>query len=822
MTVDMSQFYEVFFDESEELLAEAEHLLLGLDVDDPDMEDLNAIFRAAHSIKGGAATFGFKDMAEVTHVLENLLDRIRKGEMALTTEHVDAFLAAKDVLKMELDGHRLDEDVDEAQVAEVQATLKSLAETGGVEIKAAPVAEEPAKEAPAEAEETKAEETEQAAAAEPEKTETTAATETTDDGPKTFNIALPEVSDKDLSNLKDELALLGDVTTSQDANGKHVIHLKTDDSTESDIVSICSFIVDTDAMTITLAGAETSENTESAAKATSAAQESEQDPGYGFFDDDTASEGAAAQPEQAQPAAPKANAEKNSSDAGKVKVVGEVGYGLFADGEKDAKEEGYGFFAPFKPHPDAAQEQLIGDDTKPTPENSGEAAKAAETKTETEGKPAEAAKPEKERRKQTRRANDKAASAETTSIRVGVEKVDSLINLVGELVITQAMIEQQVNQLDPGVFERLINSVGQLTRNTRELQESVMSIRMMPMDFAFSRFPRMVRDLAGKLGKKIELVTEGAATELDKGLIEKIVDPLTHLVRNSVDHGIENPEDRKKAGKPESGTLTLSASHKGGSIVIEVTDDGKGLDRDKILAKAQSNGLAVSENMSDSDVFALIFAPGFSTAEQVTDVSGRGVGMDVVKRNITSMGGSVEIRSALGFGTTISISLPLTLAILDGMSVALGHSQYVVPLNLIVETVQPTAEDIKTVTGEGHMVHVRGEYLPIISLQRLFNQSTDVTDPTQGVLVLIEAEGKKSALFVDRLVGEQQVVIKSLETNFKKIAGISGATIMGDGSVALILDVPAIINMGQTTNYVTGGAAFTQAPAPVTNDIVNA
>jgi len=370
------------------------------------------------------------------------------------------------------------------------------------------------------------------------------------------------------------------------------------------------------------------------------------------------------------------------------------------------------------------------------------------------------------------------------------------------------MIEQQISHLDPVQHEPLINSVGQLTRNTRDLQESVMSIRMMPMDFVFSRFPRMVRDLAAKLGKKVEFVTIGATTELDKGLIERIVDPLTHLVRNSVDHGIETPEKRRAAGKAETGVLTLSAAHRGGSIVIEVTDDGAGLNRAKLLEKAAKNGLDVSENMSDTDVFALIFAPGFSTAEVVTDVSGRGVGMDVVKRNIAAMNGVVEIRSALGYGTTISIALPLTLAILDGMSVSLGNSIYVIPLNLIVETLQPRAEDIKTVTGEGRMVHVRGEYLPIIALHSLFNQHTDITDPTQGVLVLLEADGKKSALFVDRLVGQQQVVIKSLETNYRKVPGVSGATIMGDGCVALILDVAALIQMGQSTNYLTGAMSF--------------
>lgn len=771
MTVDMSQFYEVFFDESEELLAEAEHLLLGIDVEDPDVEELNAIFRAAHSIKGGAATFGFSDMTEITHVLENLLDRIRKNEMALTAEHVDAFLAAKDVLKMEVDGHRLDTEVDLDQVADVKAKLKAFADAGGLEIKDAPVAQT------------------EAPAPEPEPVvESAAATEAVVEeapaeasGPTVFDIALPEVTDKDLANLQEELALLGEAEAVKQESGRYVIKLTTDDSTESDIISICSFIVDADALVITTANA----------KATVAVEK----------EVPTVKEAAAPAPVAAAVAA-----KPDEPDDGSVKVVGEVGYGLFEEEGKEKVEEGYGFFAPFKPHQDAAQPELVGDDTKLTPENSGVAEPAKAAKTEAATAPAET-----EKRKAPRRASDKPpATAETSSIRVGIEKVDQLINLVGELVITQAMIDQRVSSLDPVHNEGLINSVTQLTRNTKDLQESVMSIRMMPMDFVFSRFPRMVRDLAGKLDKKVNFVTEGATTELDKGLIEKIVDPLTHLVRNSVDHGIEVPAKRKAAMKDEAGTLTLSASHKGGSIVIEVTDDGAGLDRDKILAKAASNGLDVSESMTDTEVFGMIFAPGFSTAAVVTDVSGRGVGMDVVKRNIAAMGGTVEIRSALGFGTTISIALPLTLAILDGMSVALGNSLYVVPLNLIVETLQPVAEDIKTVTGEGHMVHVRGEYLPIISLHKMFNQPTDITDPTKGVLVLIEAEGKKSALFVDRLVGQQQVVIKSLETNYKKIPGVSGATIMGDGSVALIIDVPTIIQMGQTTNYVTGGATYAQ------------
>lgn len=761
MTIDMSQFYEVFFDESEELLAEAERLLLGIDIESPDAEDLNAIFRAAHSIKGGAATFGMMDMTEITHVLENLLDKIRKNEMALTAEHVDAFLAAKDVLKMELDGHRLATPVDQEQVAEVKLMLKSLSEAGGVTITPTPVAP-----APAAVVENKPPETVPQACA---------------DGLNCYHIALPDIAEKDVANLQEELGLLGEAVSSKQENGRYVFALTTD-STQEDIVSICSFVLDPDDLVITLASATSI-------------------------------------PESAGESAEEKATSKSGAESGMKSMVAiheEVGYGLFAEEGKDDIVEGYGFFAPFNPHPDALVSKLIDDNTDVS--IIVDAGRSAEV-----GATVSALAEHPEKKAPVRREADKAhATAETSSIRVGIEKVDQLINLVGELVITQAMIEQRVSMLDPVHYEPLINSVGQLTRNTRDLQESVMSIRMMPMDFVFSRFPRMVRDLAAKLGKKVEFVTVGATTELDKGLIERIVDPLTHLVRNSVDHGIETPANRKAAGKSEIGVLTLSAAHKGGSIVIEVTDDGAGLNRSKLLAKAQKSGLPVSENMTDTEVFQLIFAPGFSTAEVVTDVSGRGVGMDVVKRNIAAMGGVVEIRSALGYGTTISISLPLTLAILDGMSVSLGSSIYVIPLNLIVETLQPRAEDIKTVTGEGRMVHVRGEYLPIIALHSLFNQHTDITDPTQGVLVLIETDGKKSALFVDRLVGQQQVVIKSLETNYRKVPGVSGATIMGDGCVALILDVAALIQMGQATNYLTGAMPFSSNSAQSTQKSSNA
>ena len=343
------------------------------------------------------------------------------------------------------------------------------------------------------------------------------------------------------------------------------------------------------------------------------------------------------------------------------------------------------------------------------------------------------------------------------------------------------------------LYESLRTGLAQLEHNTRDLQESVMSIRMMPISFVFSRFPRVVRDLAAKLDKQVELKTVGEGTELDKGLIEKIADPLNHLVRNSLDHGVESPEKRLAAGKPALGTITLRAFHQGGNIVIEVSDDGAGLSREKILAKARERGLAVSDDLPDQDVWQLIFEAGFSTADAVTAVSGRGVGMDVVKRNVHAMGGRVEIDSSFGVGTRISIRLPLTLAILDGMSVSVGEEVFIIPLTFIVESLQPAEKDIKTIAGMGTVVHVRGEYLPVVALHQVLNVRPKLTELERGIMVIVEAEGAKSAMFVDDLLGQHQVVIKSLESNYRKVPGVSGATIMGDGKVALILDVDALV-----------------------------
>ncbi|HET7836888.1 MAG TPA: chemotaxis protein CheW, partial [Variovorax sp.] len=396
-----------------------------------------------------------------------------------------------------------------------------------------------------------------------------------------------------------------------------------------------------------------------------------------------------------------------------------------------------------------------------------------------------------------------------------VEKVDQLINLVGELVITQSMLTQAATMLDPVVYERFLSGLGHLERNARDMQESVMSIRMMPMDYVFSRFPRVIRDVSAKLGKQVRLDTFGKETELDKGLIERIIDPLTHLVRNSLDHGIETPDIRLAKGKEATGQLLLSAQHHGGNIVIEVSDDGAGLNREKILAKAMQQGLAVSETMPDEEVWQLIFAPGFSTAEQVTDISGRGVGMDVVKRNIQEMGGHVEIQSRGGHGTTTRIVLPLTLAILNGMSVKVGSEAYILPLSYVIESLQPLAEHLHSITADGHVIKVRGEYLPLIELHRVFDVAGAQVDPTQGILVIVQADDARFALLVDELLGQHQVVVKNLETNYRKVPGISAATILGDGSVAFIIDVAAMPRIQRAQAASAAALAGAARPAAV-------
>ncbi len=385
------------------------------------------------------------------------------------------------------------------------------------------------------------------------------------------------------------------------------------------------------------------------------------------------------------------------------------------------------------------------------------------------------------------------------SIRVDTAKIDSLINMVGELVITQSMLGMLGEDFNMSRVEKLIEGLGQLERHTRELQESVMQIRMLPISFTFSRFPRLVHDLSTKMGKRIELEMIGEETEVDKTVIEKIGDPLVHLVRNSLDHGIEMPEDRIAAGKPETGKIRLIASHKGGNIVIEIRDDGRGLNRDKILEKALEKGvISDASNLSDKQIYELIFEPGFSTADQISDVSGRGVGMDVVRRNINELGGGIEIESNPGQGSAIIIRLPLTLAILDGQSIVVGDETYIVPLVSIIESIQVKSDMVNMVAGKGETFKLRDQYLPVIRMHEVFGiENPKTTNISEGLLVVVEGDGSKCGLFVDELLGQHQVVIKSLETNYKKVEGASGATILGDGSVALILDIPDLMRLAK-------------------------
>lgn len=388
-------------------------------------------------------------------------------------------------------------------------------------------------------------------------------------------------------------------------------------------------------------------------------------------------------------------------------------------------------------------------------------------------------------------AKKPAASAQDATLRVETSKIDTLVNLAGELVITQSMLTLIGNEMTGDLGERLKTALNELERNTREMQEAVMSVRMLPVSFVFNRFNRLVRDLSEQLGKNVNLVIEGGNTEIDKGMIEKLVDPLTHLVRNSLDHGIEKPEKRLAAGKSEVGVLSLKASQRGGNIVIAVHDNGAGLNRERIIQKARESGLQVADNSSDKQIWQLIFAAGFSTAVEVTDVSGRGVGMDVVRRNIEALGGRIDIESTEGQGSTFEIQLPLTLAIVDGMTVSVGNQIYILPLVHIIESIQPQTEQLKFLAKE-RLLKVREEYLPLLNLYQLMEIEPNAKSPEEGIVVLLESNHKRFGLCVDALVGQQQVVIKSLEKHYRRIPGVSGATIMGDGSVALILDVESL------------------------------
>ena len=390
------------------------------------------------------------------------------------------------------------------------------------------------------------------------------------------------------------------------------------------------------------------------------------------------------------------------------------------------------------------------------------------------------------------RRADTPATAQ--SVRVDVEKVDRLVNLVGELVINQAMLVQLGGMLPPEMSPGLITGLETLSQHLRELQEGVMAIRTQPVKSVFSRMPRLVRELSAQLGKQARLFIAGEGTEIDKTVIEQLADPLTHLLRNAIDHGIELPAERLAAGKPAHGTIHLAAEHRSGRIVIEVSDDGRGIDRARVLARARQRGLVAEDaTPAEEDIDSLIFLPGFSTAETVSNISGRGVGMDVVRRNIHALGGRITLQSRAGAGSRFLLSLPLTLAIMDGMIVAVGRESYIVPLTNIVESLRPRRQDIHAVPGSGEVVTIRGDYVPLLYLAAHFGVPGAVTDAARGIVVVVENEGTgQVGLVVDELLGQQQVVVKSLEANYGEVAGIGGATILGNGRVALILDISGL------------------------------
>ncbi|MEN8721147.1 MAG: chemotaxis protein CheA [Oceanococcaceae bacterium] len=670
MSLDMSQFHQTFFDESFEGLDAMESGLLGLDpsAESVDPEVVNAIFRAAHSIKGGAGTFGFAEIGGFTHLLETLLEEMRSLKRRWSSEIVDVLLKGVDATRAMLEAATRNEPI--PSPSDLEQRLQDILAHG-----------------------TEAE-------AMPERQSSQPESDAADKGMTTWDIQFvpePDVAQQgnDPLRILRALASLGNVTT-------HVDSVALKPLTEHD-AETCPLGWDVQIET--------------------AASEADIRDIFAWVEDACSLQ----MTRRSTPSAPVAIAPAAADPASAA---------------SSPKEQG----------------------DKPA---SGPA-------------PAAAAGPK-----------PKKDSVSTSSIRVSVDKIDMLINLVGELVITQAMLQQRGAALDPVEHESVLTGLSQLDRNIRHLQEAVMSTRMLPVDFVFSRFPRLVRDTASGLGKQVKLITEGEGAELDKGVIEKIVDPLNHIVRNAIDHGVEMPADRKAAGKDATATVRLSAWHQGGNIVIEVADDGKGLDREKILAKARKNGVDIAEGAPDSEVFNLIFLPGLSTAEKVTGLSGRGVGMDVVKRNIQSLGGAVDVSSELGKGTRVTIRLPLTLAILDGMTVRVGDDIMVLPLASVVESMQVQPADLRSVGGERSLLKVREEFVPVIRMDEFFGYrgSTEADRNEASLVVVVEDDHEKVALVINELVGQQQVVVKNLETHYKPVPGIAGATILGDGRVSLIVDV---------------------------------
>ena len=700
MSIDLSQFHQVFFEESYEGLDTMESGLLAMDIGQPDSEVINDIFRAAHSIKGGSGTFGFSQVADFTHVVETLLDEVRSGDRDITQNSLDLLLSSVDCIRGLLEQLQAGDSPDLSQAKALKSEFEAVLSGKETAAPTAVSSEEPAEPPvtpPADAKNGGEGSGGWSIYFRPEAELLQSGNEPT----RMFR-QLSELCEgkMNVEVLPDQLPTLGAMNPEYCYLAWHIeLHAAVD---KADIEEVFEWVVDSAEIRI----------------------------------EPLASDGAAVDT-QAEVAAPAAKAEAVAAPV-----------------------------AANKPEPSAKPEEKA-------------AAKS-----------------------------NKPAAAESSSIRVSIDKVDSLINMVGELVITQSMLGQLGRDFDISRVQRLQEGLAQLEHNTRELQESVMKIRMMPISFVFSRFPRLVRDVSKNLNKKIELIMSGENTELDKTVMEKIGDPLVHLIRNSIDHGIEKPDVRASKGKAETGKVHLNAYHQSGNIVIEIKDDGAGLNTEKILNKAKEKGLVPEDaQLTKEQIFDLIFHAGFSTADQVSDLSGRGVGMDVVRSNIAALNGSIEVTSETDKGTRFVIRLPLTLAILDGQLVRVGEQIFIFPLVSIVESIQSEDQAVNNVGGYSDVLKLRDEYVPILQLSKSFNIKNTQKNLQEQIICVVEADGEKTGVVVDELLGQQQVVIKSLEENYRKVEGISGATILGDGTVALIIDISGLAKMsGVSLKHLDSGA----------------
>ncbi len=754
MAIDLQQFHEVFFIESLEGLDVMEQALLTIEDGVPlDPETINTIFRSAHSIKGGSGTFGFSDIADFTHVLETLLDEARDGKRTLGSTDVDLLLKSCDCLREMVvslqNGQPIDSNTAQPLILAFEAMLKPSGNESN----------ELTTETASQSDTSSAVHSNEGWSDDGSSDHLSILEESfntllNDDAlPATSSQAVPEDSDQGRGDIGEgkrwkivfhpepQILMTGNEPLRIFRELAGLGELETEADTRA-VPEFEQLSVDECFIRWTLwLRADVS-----------------RDDILEVFDWvidectlEISLEGA------------ELSAQEETSEARATELQETSGNTI-----KEANQYAAG-----------SAQDIVEPDLQPDDDYAPIASSAKPLESKTEGKGVAPGTP-----------------VGTASIRVGIDKVDSLINLVGELVITQSMLSELGNDFTVDKLERLSNGLEQLQQNTRELQESVMRIRMLPISFAFNRFPRMIRDLSSKTGKKVNLKLSGEHTELDKTVMEQIGDPLVHLVRNAIDHGVELPEKRRAAGKEETGTIYLDAYHKGGNIVIEISDDGNGIDPAKVLRKAKEKGVVAAEaELSDHEIYNLIFEPGFSTAEVVSDISGRGVGMDVVRRNIMALGGRIEVESELGKGSTFRVHLPLTLAILDGQLVRVGSQVYIVPLVSIVESLQIKPELVNQVAGNMTLYRLREDNVPVIPIYQMFGIEAENTQLANGLLVVVEGDGEKIGLLVDDLLAQQQIVIKSLESNYKRVEGISGATILGDGSVSMILDIPGLIRL---------------------------